>query len=151
MARKKVYRTNKGKMIDMEAMRAANEQATAAGNMRVNAKGDEIKGGKVVKTAKERVAPYYKAKTQTARTSIKPPIKKKDAQINTPVAEELPPEVAEEPPVVKLREREDGSTYNEIMYSDGSMETEEVSPAPKKKKAKKKTKKKTQKKDTDEN
>lgn len=149
MARKKIYRTNKGKMIDMEAMRAANEQATAAGNMRVNAKGDEIKGGKVVKTAKERVAPYYKAKKQTARTSIKPPIKKKDAQINTPVEEELPPEVVEEPPVVKLKTRDDGSTYNEIMYPDGSIETEEVKAAPKKKK-KKASKKKTQKKDTDE-
>lgn len=144
MARKKVYRTNKGKMIDMEAMRTANEAAVAAGNMSVNAKGDTIKGGKVVQTAKERVEPYYKAKKQVARTSIKPPIKKADAQINTPV-EEVPevPEVQEEPPVVKLREREDGSTYNEIMYSDGSIETEEVSPAKKKKKKKKVSKKKT--------
>lgn len=140
MARKKVYRTQKGKMIDMEAMRAANEKAVAAGNMKVNAKGDEIKGGKVVKTAKERVTPHYQNKTQVARTSLKPAIKKKDAQINTPVEEV--PEVKEEPPVVKLREREDGSTYNEIMYPDGSIETEEVSPAPKKKKKKKVSKKK---------
>ena len=56
MARKKIYKTNKGKVIDMEAMRTANEQATATGNMGVNAKGDQIKGGKVVKNPKQAVA-----------------------------------------------------------------------------------------------
>lgn len=54
MARR-TYRTNKGAIIDMEAMRAKNEKTIAAGNMKVNAKGDVVKGGKVVKTAKARV------------------------------------------------------------------------------------------------
>lgn len=139
MARKKIYRTNKGKMIDMEAMRAQNEAAVATGNMRVNAKGDEIKGGKVVRTVKERVAPHYAAKKQTARTSLKPEIKRQDAQLNTPV--EDAPEV-EEQPIEKVRTRDDGSTYKEIMYSDGSMEVEELEAAPAKKKAKKKASKK---------
>ena len=139
MARKKIYRTNKGKMIDMEAMRAQNEAAVATGNMRVNAKGDEIKGGKVVRTVKERVAPHYAAKKQTARTSLKPEIKRQDAQLNTPVKDA--PEV-EEQPIEKVRTRDDGSTYKEIMYSDCSMEVEELEAAPAKKKAKKKASKK---------
>ena len=148
--RKKVYKTQKGKMIDMEAMRAANERTVAAGNMKVNAKGDELgKGGKIVKPVRERIAPHYTAKTQTARTSIKPPIKKKDAQINTPVEEpkkeDLPTQeyvVDEEPVSVSEKTRADGSVYREMMFADGSIATEEVKAAPTKKKAKKKASKK---------
>ena len=171
MARKKIYKTNKGKMIDMEAMRTANEQTIASGNMGVNAKGDQVKGGNVVKTAKERVTPYYAAKKQVARTSIKPPIKKKDAQINTQPEPEPKAAPSKEPidildiiseehvatdqaaveeildtpgakSVIKVRERDDGSTYKEIMFPDGSMEVEELKAAPTKKKAKKKASKK---------
>jgi hypothetical protein len=151
MARKKIYKTRKGKMIDMEAMRTAGERTVAAGNMKVNAKGDELgKGGKVVRTVKERVAPHYEAKKQTARTSLKPPIKKRDAQINTPVEEQVVedvPEVIKEEPVVSVKTRDDGSEYKEIMYADGSIETEEIKPATKKK-TKKKTSKKASKKKT---
>lgn len=141
MARKKVYKTNKGRIIDMEAMRIANERTIAAGNMNVNAKGDEVKGGKVVKTAKDRVAPYYKVKTQTSRTSIKPPIKKKDAQINTAPEEEFP-DLVEAEPVVTVRKRDDGSTYKETVFADGSIETKELEPAPAPAKKKTSTKKK---------
>ena len=93
--RKKVYRTQKGKLIDMEAMRIANEGRVAAGNMNVNAKGDEVKGGKVVKPVRDRVRKHQKVKTQVARTSLKPEIKKRDAQINTP--QEPEPKVEEAP------------------------------------------------------
>jgi len=151
MARKKVYRTQKGKLIDMEAMRIANEGSVAAGNMSVNAKGDEIKGGKVVKPVRERVRKHQQVKTQVARTSIKPPIKKKDAQINTPPQPE--PEVApkqefvvdDEPVSVSEKTRADGSVYKELMFADGSIATEEVKAAPKKKTTKKKSKKKSKK------
>jgi len=149
MTRKKVYRTNKGKMIDMEAMRTANEGSVAAGNMGVNAKGDKIEGGKVIIPVRERVKPHYETKKQVARTSIKPPIKKQDAQINTPPEEvqEAPEaqdllDIIQDEPVVRVREREDGSTYKEIMYSDGNMEIEELKAAPTKKKTKKKASKK---------
>ena len=144
MARKKVYRTNKGKLIDMEAMRAQNEAAVATGNMRVNAKGDEIKGGKVVKTVRERVQPQRTQQKQVARTSIKPPIKKKDAQLNTPV-EEAPKQetiLDEQPTSISEKTRDDGSKYRELMYADGSIALEEVEAAPVKKKTKKKTSKK---------
>ena len=141
MARKKVYRTQKGKMIDMEAMRTANEKAVASGNMKVNAKGDKLEGGKIVKTARERVTPYYQSKKQVSRTSLKPEIKRKDAQLNTPDETEIP-DIVDEQPVVNIRERDDGSTYKEMMYADGSIATEELEAAPAKKKTKKKASKK---------
>lgn len=150
MARKKVYRTNKGKLIDMEAMRVANERTVAAGNMGVNAKGDELgKGGEVVRTVRERVRPATAQRKQTARTSIKPPLKKKDTAVNTPV-EQAPVEEApkqefildEEPISVSEKTREDGSKYRELMYEDGSIALEEVEAAPKKKKKKVSKKKK---------
>lgn len=149
--RKKVYRTQKGKLIDMEAMRAVNEKTVAAGNMSVNAKGDEIKGGKVVKPARERIRPHQQVKTQVARTSIKPPIKKRDAQINTPQepappqAEEAPKQefVVDETPVsINEKTRADGSKYRELMFADGSIALEEVEAAPVEEAPKKKTTKK---------
>jgi len=77
MTRKKIYRTNKGKPLDMEAMRIANEKTIAAGNMKVNAKGDIVQGGRIVKSAKDRVAPSYQSTTQIKNVSLKKPLRKK--------------------------------------------------------------------------
>lgn len=120
MNKKRIYRTNKGAMIDMEAMRAANERTVATGNMRVNAKGDVIKGGKVVTPVKERTSAHYASrKVQTAKGSIKAPVKKTET-IDVPVTEVLP--------VVNERARPDGSTFREIVYPDGAIEVEELTP-----------------------
>lgn len=44
----RVYKTAKGKMIDMDQVKLANESSIAVGNMKVNARGDVIgSGGKV--------------------------------------------------------------------------------------------------------
>ena len=51
---KRVYRTASGKPVDMDALRMANETYIAVGNMRVNARGDELgPGGKIVRTREE--------------------------------------------------------------------------------------------------
>lgn len=55
-----IYKTTKGRSIDVDQFRAANEKEIAAGNMNVNARGDEIRNGKVVKSASKRVKEYYK-------------------------------------------------------------------------------------------
>lgn len=39
---KAVYKTAQGKMIDMGALRLQNERVRAVGNMKVNARGDQI-------------------------------------------------------------------------------------------------------------
>ncbi len=58
--RKRMYRTMQGRMIDIEKLRAANEDIRAVGNMNVNARGDVIgPNGQIVKTKQEVVAKYY--------------------------------------------------------------------------------------------
>ena len=49
--RKRMYRSMQGRMIDIDKLRASNEDVRAVGNMNVNARGDVIaKGGNIVKT-----------------------------------------------------------------------------------------------------
>jgi len=44
----KIYKSAKGKMVDMDKVKLANESVTSVGNMRVNARGDLLgAGGKV--------------------------------------------------------------------------------------------------------
>lgn len=58
----KTYRSAQGKMVDMEALRLKNELVPAIGNMRVNARGDQLgPGGKIVKTREQIMSEYYEA------------------------------------------------------------------------------------------
>ncbi len=58
--RKRMYRTMQGRMVDIEKLRAANEDVRAVGNMNVNARGDVLgPGGTVTQTKQEVVAKYY--------------------------------------------------------------------------------------------
>ena len=53
-------RTNKGIIIDMEALLAQNSDEPAMGNMKVNAKGDVLgKNGEVIQSAEDRARAYY--------------------------------------------------------------------------------------------
>lgn len=62
---KRVYRSALGKQIDMEAMLAINEDKIAVGNMKVNARGDELgPGGIVLRTREEVMSEYYKVEKQ---------------------------------------------------------------------------------------
>jgi hypothetical protein len=57
---KKVYKSAQGRMVDMEKLRLANEETIAVGNMRVNARGDQLgPGGRVVKTRNQVMKEYY--------------------------------------------------------------------------------------------
>ena len=140
--RKRTYRTNKGKAIDMEAMRTANEKTLAAGNMSVNAKGDVVQGGKVVKTAKERTATRYEGTKQVAQASLKRPLTKQDTKVEPVVAPKPVPMPEAELTTETTKTREDGSKYKEIMTPDGDIEIKEIDAAPKKKTTKKASKKK---------
>ena len=67
-------RTNKGVVIDMEALLAQNSDEPAMGNMRVNAKGDVIgENGEIIQTAEERARAYYteNPKSSTAKSTLK--------------------------------------------------------------------------------
>lgn len=67
----KIYRTAQGRQLDMEAIRLQNELVPALGNMRVNARGDQLgPGGKVVKTREMIMDEYYKTRTTSAVDNI---------------------------------------------------------------------------------
>jgi len=55
------HRTMRGKEIDLEKLSIRHETTPAVGNVRVNARGDELgPGGKIVKTREEILEEYYK-------------------------------------------------------------------------------------------
>jgi hypothetical protein len=57
---RQVYRTLNGREIDMHKLSLQNEMTVAVGNVRVNARGDELgPGGKIVKKREEVLKEYY--------------------------------------------------------------------------------------------
>lgn len=59
----KIYRTAQGRSLDMEAIRLQNELVPALGNMRVNARGDQLgPGGKIIKTREAIMDEYYQTR-----------------------------------------------------------------------------------------
>jgi hypothetical protein len=67
----KTVRSMRGKEIDMEKLNLKNETLPAVGNMKVNARGDEIgKGGKVVRTREQILKDYYKKNPRAIKEEI---------------------------------------------------------------------------------
>jgi hypothetical protein len=61
MAERKVYRSMQGKQVDMETLAARNETMPAVGNVRMNARGDELgPGGVVTRKREDIVSSLYK-------------------------------------------------------------------------------------------
>lgn len=54
-----VYKSAKGKMVDMARLALENESSVAVGNMKSNARGDLLENGKVVKSREELLQDYY--------------------------------------------------------------------------------------------
>ncbi len=55
-----VYRSMQGKEVDMSKLALQNEMTVAVGNVRVNARGDELgPGGKIVKKREDILKEYY--------------------------------------------------------------------------------------------
>lgn len=85
-------RTNKGVIIDMEALLAQNSDEPAMGNMKVNAKGDVLgKNGEIIQTAEDRARAYYteNPKSSTAKSTLKGAQPDQPAQTDS----EMEPEV----------------------------------------------------------
>lgn len=61
---KEVYRSANGKVVDMGALRLKNERTRAVGNMKVNARGDEInENGQVIRKKTEQANNQYSRQT----------------------------------------------------------------------------------------
>jgi len=115
---KRVYTTANGRRINLDAIIAQNEESIAVGNMKTNARGDELgPGGKVERKRNEVMSEYYKLNTPVATDSVPRSHKKtvqKDltddwvepavdvlGEIAEPYVE--PEEVTEPEPTTKLR------------------------------------------------
>jgi hypothetical protein len=56
----KIYTTFQGKQIDMDQLLQKNETMPAVGNVRVNARGDELgPDGKIIRTREDVLSEYY--------------------------------------------------------------------------------------------
>jgi hypothetical protein len=63
---RQVYRTMQGKEIDMGKLIAQNEMSVAVGNMKVNARGDQLgAGGQIIKTREQLAAEREKSNDAT--------------------------------------------------------------------------------------
>lgn len=59
----KTYTSMQGKSIDMEKLALKHELTPAVGNLKVNARGDELgPGGKIIRTREQVLADYYAEK-----------------------------------------------------------------------------------------
>lgn len=68
----KAYKSARGRSVDMDQLRLNNEESIAVGNMKVNARGDELgPGGEVIRTRNEIMNDYYKLNTPTVGQSAR--------------------------------------------------------------------------------
>ena len=87
----KIYRSAQGKLVDIEKLRLANEDTIAVGNMKVNARGDQLgPGGKVVKTRNQLMKEYYSLNTPTSVPNLNSPQSKKPIEADEPKVEVSP-------------------------------------------------------------
>ena len=143
-------RTRNGQLIDFDAMLAAGQKERAIGNMDVNAKGDVVKAGEVVKTNEDRVREYYETVEEVAQEQVSlkgkmpdlsgevgkgapaPEVKTADTQkenIRTQEAQEkakakLQPDPEPEPeaPLGESFDEDEPLGYNEVELPNGVIE-----------------------------
>lgn len=84
---KKMYRTARGANVDMTTMLTKNETVPAVGNMRVNARGDEIAAdGTVTKTRNQIMQEYHRLSTMVPEDGAIP--ESSDAGVNNAIEDD---------------------------------------------------------------
>ena len=69
---KDIYKSSRGKPVDMGALRLKNEKERAVGNMKVNARGDAVDDkNQPVQSKPQQVHDQYKQQTQAKTSSLK--------------------------------------------------------------------------------
>lgn len=117
----RVFTTANGRRINMDSIIAQNEESIAIGNMKVNARGDELgPGGKIERTKDQVMQDYYKLNTPVATDRVptpRQPVVKdlSDDWIEPVVAESIKDDTIEEPKLEKKPLR--GSLANSIANS----------------------------------
>lgn len=145
----KDIRTARGRVLNMGQLATEHEKTRAVSNVPINAKGDIIDNRGEVKVPREKISKEYYRDNLTGieeQISIKeepaspapPPVEADPAKAVKPEPVKPKPKAVKpkvEPVVTKeegvhetgrrSRTREDGTTYWEVEFSDGSMTTEE--------------------------
>ena len=83
-----MHRSMQGKMVDMEKLLNQNELMPAIGNVRVNARGDELgPGGQIVKKREDIISEYYDSNPRARSESSQPvqPVQPKQGAPRTTV------------------------------------------------------------------
>ena len=92
----KTHRTARGEAVDMDMIRLSNESTIAIGNMKTNARGDQLgPGGKVVKNRAQVMQEYHRLNTSVAEdipvgASSTVVEQAPMTNLTTPVAEDTP-------------------------------------------------------------
>ena len=102
----RTYRTMNGRQVDMDKLRSQNELTPAVGNMKVNARGDELgAGGKIVRTREQIVSSYYESNPKATPDA--------DVPTTEPVQQ---PSVPNNPPsqTMTIEDTQPSSIVNEV-------------------------------------
>lgn len=125
----KRVKTAKGQILDMAALASKYEKTRAVSNVDVNARGDIIDNRNQVKVPREKISKeFYKNNvpgSDTKEVSIKADEKPESVKVEQPKAE---PKKESKPTETNrtTRTRDDGTSYYEVEFSDGSMETIDI-------------------------
>jgi hypothetical protein len=87
----RIYKSARGKMVDMEAIKLANEDTIAIGNMKVNARGDKLGPGGRVDTGRNQIMDQvYAVNNSTGHSPNDPEVyAERQAQMDASKAEKL--------------------------------------------------------------
>ena len=129
----KRVKTAKGRILDLAALASKYEKTRAVSNVDVNARGDIIDNRNQVKVPREKISKeFYKNNvpgSDTKEVSIKTEEKPETVKVEQPKAEpKVEPKKESKPTEIKrtTRTRDDGTSYHEVEFSDGSMETIDI-------------------------
>jgi hypothetical protein len=116
----KIYKTSKGRVIDMDALRAQSANSPAVGNMKVNGRGDLLgAGGKVVEPVTSRTRRLHKENPRAVqeislkKTSENEDVKLEDVKENMPNRKATSKRTTKKKTIPKT---------NEVELEDGSIE-----------------------------
>ena len=96
------HRTARGDAVDMDMIRLANESTIAIGNMRTNARCDQLgAGGKIVKTRSQVMQEYHKLNTDVPHDIPIGPADAESLAVEQPEMTNLVTPIAEDVPVTQ--------------------------------------------------
>jgi len=117
MKGQKTYTSMQGKKIDMDLLRKKNELTPAVGNVRVNARGDELgAGGKIIKKREDVVKDYYNNSSR--------PVADEPSHLETAVATPAP--VVAETTKTKTSSKKTSKAQQKVEATELSKEEQEM-------------------------